>query len=176
MKQQEFLKVLEAAISFAALAHREAVDKQGEPYIIHPLRVMLAMKPYGAGMIVAVLHDVIEDTPHTLADARSVLVGAGMSSLYEISGTMEALDAISRGQDESYSEYILRCAGNEIACTVKIADIHDNLKRIDSLQHEAERERLRDRYIKALVVLNHAVQEREQNARHYEGEADDDSI
>jgi (p)ppGpp synthase/HD superfamily hydrolase len=52
---------LERAIEIAASAHRGQVDKADKPYILHPLRVMLACTDVTA-QIVAVLHDVIEDT------------------------------------------------------------------------------------------------------------------
>ncbi len=60
---------LERAIEIAAAAHRGQADKAGQPYILHPLRVMLACQGE-ATRIVAVLHDVIEDndwTPEALS-------------------------------------------------------------------------------------------------------------
>ena len=58
---------LEQAISIASLAHAGQLDKGGEPYILHPLRVMMKLKDEKQ-RIVAVLHDVIEDTGMTDQD------------------------------------------------------------------------------------------------------------
>ena len=52
---------LERAIEIAAATHAGQKDKGGAPYILHPLRVMLRVAP-GAQQIVAVLHDVVEDS------------------------------------------------------------------------------------------------------------------
>jgi len=59
--------LLEKALTIAYTAHAGQVDKAGEPYILHPLRVMLKMRS-DEEKIVALLHDVVEDTDITLAD------------------------------------------------------------------------------------------------------------
>jgi guanosine-3',5'-bis(diphosphate) 3'-pyrophosphohydrolase len=59
------MSTLERAICIAASAHAGQVDKAGAPYILHVLRVMLAMSSEEE-RIVAVLHDVLEDTPWTV--------------------------------------------------------------------------------------------------------------
>lgn len=108
---------LERAIEIAAVAHRGQTDKAGQPYILHPLRVMLACEGQAA-QIVAVLHDVIEDTDWTPEALRAE--GASVEIL-------AALDTVTRRDQETYSEFIERAAGNEIGRAVKIADLHDNL-------------------------------------------------
>ena len=55
------MATLERAIQIAAEAHSGQFDKGGEPYILHPLRVMLRMQS-NEERIVAVLHDVVEDS------------------------------------------------------------------------------------------------------------------
>ena len=59
------MSTLEKAIEIASLAHAGVLDKQGQPYILHPLRVMLNVRGLVA-QVVAVLHDVVEDTDVTL--------------------------------------------------------------------------------------------------------------
>lgn len=108
---------LERAIEIAAAAHRGQTDKAGQPYILHPLRVMMACKGR-VPQIVAVLHDVIEDTDWT----PDALRAEGASD--EI---IAALDTVTRRDHETYSEFIKRAARNEIGRAVKIADLHDNL-------------------------------------------------
>ena len=60
---------LEDAILLATEAHRGQKDKAGVPYILHPLRVMLRMETE-ADRIVAVLHDVVEDSGVTVSDLQ----------------------------------------------------------------------------------------------------------
>lgn len=135
---------LEKAIVLSAGSHLGQRDKQGEPYILHPLRVMSSVAEHGeAAMIAAVLHDVVEDCDVELFEVR-VEFGAEIG---------DAVDSLSRRDLESYAEFISRCAGNPLGRLVKIADINDNLSRIDGLA-EAERIRLGKRYRSALESLN----------------------
>jgi (p)ppGpp synthase/HD superfamily hydrolase len=122
-KAQGELARLKGAIRFAAIKHAEQVDNGGQPYIGHPLRVMaylldpeLAAQPDLETLQAAVLHDVVEDCGVTVEEIR-VKFGADVAM---------ALDALSRRQGETYFDYIRRCAQNEIAAVVKVADIRDN--------------------------------------------------
>lgn len=109
--------MLEEAIIIAASAHQGQVDKGGNPYILHPLAVMLSLDDE-TERICAVLHDVIEDTDITL----EYLKKAGFSNEVLI-----ALDALSRRKDESYDEFIDRIIKNKMACHVKLADLKHNM-------------------------------------------------
>lgn len=109
--------MLDKAILIAAKAHNGQTDKGGEPYILHPLRVMSSVKSERE-RICAVLHDVIEDTDITLEYLR----GEGFSE--EI---IAALEALTRGQNETYDEFIDRIIKNKTACHVKLADLKDNM-------------------------------------------------
>lgn len=111
------MATLEQAIMLATQAHQGQVDKAGAPYILHPLRLMLRMRSETA-MIVAVLHDVIEDTPYTLDDLRA----AGYA--HEV---VAALDCLTRRDGESYAEFIARLQPNDLARAVKLADLEDNM-------------------------------------------------
>ena len=59
------MATLEKAIAIAAAAHAGQVDKAGQPYILHPIRVMLSVTGSHAQMA-AILHDVVEDTSVTV--------------------------------------------------------------------------------------------------------------
>ncbi len=109
---------LEDAISLAVQAHFRQVDKAGQPYILHPLRVMLALETEVERMV-GVLHDVIEDTEHTLAELR------GLGYPEEV---LAALDCLTRRDGESYDEFVERVKPNALARRVKLADIADNLE------------------------------------------------
>lgn len=109
--------MLERAISIAVEAHRGQLDKAGAPYILHPLRVMLAVSTEQE-RIVAVLHDVLEDCP-TWTPARLVSEGFGPEII-------TALMLLTRQRGETYTAFIERLKPNALARTVKLADLADN--------------------------------------------------
>jgi (p)ppGpp synthase/HD superfamily hydrolase len=111
------MSTLERAIEIAASAHAGQVDKAGQPYIMHPLRVMLSVSGNNE-RIVAVLHDVLEDCPDWTPQR---LRGEGFGD-----HIIEALDRLTRRKGEDYMAFIARCNG-PISQRVKIADITDNL-------------------------------------------------
>lgn len=108
---------LEDAIALAALAHRGQVDKVGQPYILHPLRVMLRLKSQQERMI-AVLHDVVEDTNQTLAD---------LARLGYPPEVILALDKLTIRPGEEYEDFIARLGPDPVARRVKLADLEDNM-------------------------------------------------
>ncbi len=108
---------LEDAIALAALAHRGQVDKAGQPYILHPLRVMLSVEGTEA-RIAAVLHDVVEDTDWTLEK----LCAAGYSEPVQ-----HALWHLTKRDGEAYPDFIARAARDPVARVVKLADLADNM-------------------------------------------------
>jgi len=112
---KELTPQLKAAIDVATKAHKGQTDKGGEDYILHPLRVMYSMETEQE-MTVAVLHDVVEDTPVTLSD----LAPFGIE-------VVDAVNAISRRKNEGYSAYLDRVAANKLALKVKLADLRDNM-------------------------------------------------
>lgn len=126
--------MLEDAIHLAVNAHAGQRDKNGELYIYHPLRVMLAVDGE-LDKTVAMLHDVVEDTDVTFKE------------IYEKFGeeVWNAVHALTRRDGETYAEFIERCKLNPVARRVKIADIRDNLR--PGAPHLVER------YEKALRVL-----------------------
>ncbi len=95
------MPTLEDAIALALEAHRGQKDRAGEPYILHPLRVMfrLGWDAPEAARIAAVLHDVVEDTRVKLHDLRKL----GYSE--EVLATVELL---SLWPGDSYEQFIER--------------------------------------------------------------------
>lgn len=138
------MATLEDAILLAVRAHFGHEDRYGVPYILHPLRVMHRMQSQ-AEMTAAVLHDVVEDTDFTLADLRE----AGYSA-----EVVEAVDRLSRRENETYEEYIERLKPNPLARKVKLADLEDNMdvRRIKEPQAN-DWERLK-RYRRAWLKLS----------------------
>ena len=110
------MATIEKALQIAAKAHEGQKDKEGLPYILHPLRAMMSVVGQEA-QIVAVLHDVIEDTSVTADDLRQ----AGFSEQI-----IAAVVCVTHLKDEPYTDYVVRCRANEIARQVKLADLKDN--------------------------------------------------
>ncbi|TQR33948.1 HD domain-containing protein [Brevibacillus brevis] len=137
------MSTLEKAIVIATQAHAGQVDKGGNPYILHPLRIMLKMSTVET-MILAVLHDVLEDTDVTVEELRN----EGFSE--EI---IAAVIALTRNDDETYMEFVGRTKQNPIARLVKLGDLEDNsdLSRIPE-PTEKDYERLL-RYKRAIKEL-----------------------
>jgi len=143
---------LEDAISLAAEAHRGKKDKAKAPYILHPLRVMLRMETE-TDRIIAVLHDVVEDTSVTLRDLQI----AGYSA--EI---VDAVKYLTKAKEEEYEDFIERIKGNTLAIKIKIADLEDNLN-FERIKEPGEDDLKRyEKYRRALAVLR-KVQFRETN-------------
>ena len=131
------MATLDDAITLAVKAHQGVKDKSGQPYILHPLRVMFSCDTE-AERIVAVLHDVVEDTPYTFDD----LLGFDEQVL-------AALDSVTKRDGEEYEAFIARAAANPIGRKVKLADLKDNMdfRRLPSLE-EKDVARLQ-KYLKA---------------------------
>jgi (p)ppGpp synthase/HD superfamily hydrolase len=139
---------LEDAIAIASLAHCGQVDKAGQPYILHPLRVMLQLTEH-TDRVCAVLHDMIEDTNWSLAKFKVL-----PSMTPEILAVLDLLT--HRGQD-TYDQYIDRIMANKTACWVKLADLEDNmdLKRLPEItdQDQARHAKYRAAHARISVRL-----------------------
>lgn len=109
--------LLARSIAIAAHVHAGQVDRGGQPYILHPLRIMLKMEREEE-MIVAVLHDVVEDSVIGLRDLRA----AGFPD-----AVINAIECLTRQSGEEYENFILRARGNRLARHVKLADLEDNM-------------------------------------------------
>jgi hypothetical protein len=139
---------LERAMELAARAHAGQVDKSGDIYLLHLMRVTLAVRPEARR--IATLHDVVEDTEWTLER----LAEEGLPP-----DEVEAIGLLTRREGESYDRFIdrVRSAGGRaghLAREVKVADVTDNLGRMPA---GAEWDRLRTRYRAALETLGRQV-------------------
>jgi len=108
---------LQRAIEIAVDSHREQKQKNGLPYILHPLTLMLQMNS-DETRIAAVLHDVVEDTQWELSDLKQ----EGFSEQ-----VLDAVNCLTHTADVSYDDYIKIVASNPVARQVKLADLKDNM-------------------------------------------------
>jgi (p)ppGpp synthase/HD superfamily hydrolase len=134
------MSTLEEAIALAVEVHRGQVDRVGQPYILHPLRVMFRLERE-VDKIVGILHDVVEDSELTLEDMRR----KGYSE-----EVIQALDGVTRREGESYEEFVSRSLAHPISRRVKLADLDDNMdiRRLSAPLNEKDLERLQ-RYRRA---------------------------
>lgn len=141
--------MLEKAMILAAKGHMGQKDKGGQPYLLHPVRVMLRCETIEE-KTVALLHDVLEDTEITAADLRR----EGFSET-----VVEAVICLTKGADEDYMAYVERVCGNKVAAKVKLADLADNMD-LRRLPGRTEKDLLRmEKYRRAKARVEQALKE-----------------
>ena len=107
------------ALLIATTAHFKQYDKGGNPYITHPMRIMMRLRTTDKELMqIAILHDVIEDTLVTFEDLKIL----GFSDRF-----ISALNVLTKDNTISYEKNIDRVLTNIDACKVKLEDLKDNL-------------------------------------------------
>lgn len=106
----------DTALQIATNAHVRQLDKGGLPYILHPLHVASFFED--ELKIIAILHDVVEDSDVTMAD----LEGYGFSDR-----VLRGVYCLTKRHGEGYEEYINRVAKNPDAISVKLRDLEHNM-------------------------------------------------
>lgn len=131
------------AIKLCFAAHKDQVDKSDLPYVFHPFHLAEQMKTEDAA-VVALLHDVVEDTDYTLDDLR------GMDYPPQV---IEALGLLTHDKTVPYLEYVAAIKENPIARAVKLADLRHNsdMSRLDYVDEKVER-RIQ-KYAEAIKLL-----------------------
>ena len=107
---------LQRAIDIAVAAHRLMEDPPGEPYILHPMRVMQRFSD-PAFQAVAILHDTIERAGVTASDLQEAGLGKPI---------IEAVELLTHRDGVTYCEYVIALQPNPLARAVKLADLQDN--------------------------------------------------
>lgn len=137
------MSTLERAIAIAVQAHYGQKDRSGAPYILHPLRVMFRLRSEEQ-RIVAILHDVVEDSDWTLDRLRAEGFPAAV---------VQAIDCVTRRPEESYEAFVERSKSDPLARAVKLADLDDNLD-LSRLPEITEQDLARlNRYKRAKLAL-----------------------
>ena len=131
------------AMKLCFKAHKDQVDKSGMPYVFHPFHVAEQMTDE-VTTIVALLHDVVEDTDYTLEDIAAEGFGKEI---------LEAVALMTHEDDVPYLDYVAKLKDNPIARAVKLADLAHNsdLSRIGEIDEETK-QRL-EKYKKAKAIL-----------------------
>ena len=138
-----YTELTNKAIKIAFEAHAGQLDRSGLPYVLHPIHVAEQMKDEDT-CVVALLHDVIEDTDMTLEDLRTY----GFTE-----AQLEGVRLMTRLEDEDYFDYVRNLKDNPIARVVKIEDLkHNSDKARISVMTDDDQKRL-EKYKKALEIL-----------------------
>ena len=132
------------AIKLCYEAHAGQVDKSGLPYVHHPLHLAEQMDDE-TSTVVALLHDIVEDTKYTFADLENMGFGDEV---------LDALRLLTHDDSVPYLDYVREIAKNPVAKKVKLADLAHNsdLSRLDHEPTEKDLERVR-KYQKAREIL-----------------------
>ena len=138
-----YTEMTRKAIHFAFHAHDGQKDRSGLPYILHPVHLAEQMTTEDA-CVVAMLHDVLEDTDMTAEDLRK----EGFTERQ-----IRAVELLTRREDEDYFEYVRRIREDDLASAVKLADLAHNMDRT-RLPGCTEKDEARyEKYRKAVTIL-----------------------
>lgn len=131
------------ALKLCFEAHKEQTDKSGMPYVFHPFHLAEQMKTEET-TIVALLHDLVEDTDYTIDD----LINMGFNKT-----VTDAIALMTHTDGIDYMDYVRMIKKNPIAKTVKLADLKHNsdLTRLDVVDEKALTRR--EKYLKAIALL-----------------------
>lgn len=131
------------ALKLCFEAHKEQKDKSGLPYVFHPFHLAEQMQDEST-TVVALLHDVVEDTPYTLRDLENAGFGKEV---------IDAIALLTHGDEVDYMDYVRKIKENPIAKAVKIQDLRHNsdLSRLDVVDEKALARKAK--YSEALALL-----------------------
>lgn len=140
-----YTKMTKKALIISYNAHKNQVDKSDIPYVFHPFHLAEQMDSEEA-VIIALLHDVVEDTVWTMDDLEK----QGFSS-----DVIDALKILTHSEDTDYLEYIrqIQKSINPYVVSVKLADLKHNcdLSRLDYVDKKTLK-RI-EKYIEAIKIL-----------------------
>lgn len=131
------------ALKLCFEAHKEQLDKSGLPYVFHPFHLAEQMQTEET-TVVALLHDVMEDTEYAADDLAEMGFGGEI---------LNALSLLTHEDSVDYMDYVAKIKTNPIARAVKLADLNHNsdLTRLDVVDQKAlER---KEKYQKAIELL-----------------------
>lgn len=130
------------AINLMYKYHDGQLDKSGLPYIFHPFSVAYDFEEEDL-CIVALLHDIVEDTSCTFEELESMFS----------SEVVDAIRLMTHSDEDDYFSYIERLSDNRLASLVKISDLKHNSdeSRLNNITQRDIKRNLK--YKKALEIL-----------------------
>ena len=140
MEKEEFAKLLDKAALICVGKHQGQRDKVGCAYFQHPMRVAMRCATDDE-KIVALLHDIIEDTDAT----PEYLIEEGFPDYI-----VDAILSVTKREGENYEDFVARAKRNPIGRMVKIHDLEDNL---DVMRLDEVSAKMAERFTKYLKAL-----------------------
>lgn len=139
-----YTKSTQKAMILAYNAHSGQMDKSGVPYIYHPIHLAEQMDTEEE-CIVALLHDVVEDTDVTFTQLEK-----------DFSSTViEALKLLTHDKSIDYMDYVRKIKPNPLAKKVKLADLHHNSDPSRAVANPTQKDEERNqKYLKAIEILS----------------------
>ncbi|MBO5609407.1 MAG: GTP pyrophosphokinase [Eubacterium sp.] len=142
------------AMRVAYKAHDGQVDRTGVPYIYHPIHLAEQMDSEDA-CVVALLHDVVEDSDITLEDLREMgFSEAQLEGVRLMTHIPPSEDMTESEKLEDYLDYVRRIKSNALARQVKLADLRHNSDPGRQLEDTEINKKRLEKYKKALEILN----------------------
>ena len=138
-----YTPVTKKALKLCFEAHKKQVDKSGMPYVFHPFHLAEQMQTEET-TVVALLHDLVEDTDYTIEDLTSMGFDKNIT---------DAIALMTHADDVTYMDYVRRIKNNPIAKVVKLADLKHNsdLTRLDVVDEKALKRK--EKYLEAIKIL-----------------------
>lgn len=138
-----YTPMTKVALKLCFEAHKDQIDKSGMPYVFHPFHLAEQMQDEET-TIVALLHDLIEDTDYTIEDLREMGFGERV---------LAAIALMTHAPEVPYMDYVAQIKTNSIARAVKLADLRHNsdVSRLDFVT--AKDEARVEKYKKAIALL-----------------------
>lgn len=138
-----YTPAIKKAMKLCFAAHKDQLDKNGMPYVFHPMAVATQLHTEDT-IVTALLHDVVEDTDYTLADLAEMGFGENV---------LQALALLTHEDGVDYMDYVAAAKQHPVARAVKLADLRHNsqLSRLDEITDVALRRR--EKYQKAIALL-----------------------
>mgnify|MGYP003302318614 FL=1 len=143
-KKESDVELVRKAYEFAALAHKDARRKSGEPYIFHPIAVaIIVAKEIGMGatsITSALLHDVVEDTEYTveyISQEYGPKVARVVKGLTKLS-SIDFQNSIESIQAENYRKIVNTMSEDIRVILVKLADRLHNMRTLESMAHHKQ--------------------------------------
>lgn len=145
------LELVENAYHFAREAHENQFRASGEPYVVHPLTVAIILAEMRSDLesiAAGILHDVVEDTPHTIEEITArfgeeiALIVDGVTKLQKVEYTEYINKDVARAneQAENYKKMFFHMSKDIRVLLVKIADRLHNMRTLGAMKSEKQRE------------------------------------
>ena len=135
--------LIQRAIDFTMIAHKNQFRKSGMPYAEHPFEVAKLLADLNMDTVTiaaGLLHDVVEDTGHSTQEIKSIF-GEEVAFLVEAVTKISAIKSKSRAdqQAETFRKMLISMAKDIRVIMIKFADRLHNMRTLSYMQEERKK-------------------------------------